>query len=606
MPGALADLRRGIALGALDTDLLTQAAEILITFGARIDAVSALLAVSKRLSGPSRARVLRRLANLELDLGRYREGIRSYRRALELAPGATHIASELADHLAGLGDPEAALEVVEGCDPRGEVLGRQTARFLIAVGRRDDARASALAFARQVAEDKLDDLLFACELLIGAAEFDAATRYAQTAHERAAANDSRALEILAELASSAGRATEARALAEEALKRTSGSPKARRILATLDILSENLEPARRILDSLVGSGPEDGEALIWRGEIHRLEGRPEEAWTDLGRGIELTNGYPLGAHVAFVTTHAARSFDGNLDVDLYRELFQILVPVFAALGLPTTRPTSNQEIAERLSTVLGAMHGNRGPRPTFVHEGTLEAIQVPIHARFEARSIQEHLRTRPASWVLERLRALAADRPTESTVLCHVGEIELWLGNYDSAESAFLRAIEIAKETRWAYVGLCAAELGRNRPQEAIEWCARGEKEAMPGRTQFAYRGEAYRRLGDRENARRDLVIALELTPTRLSSWLNSALIDEHPLELESAFRGLLRHAPGLVQDACVELGSEWDRVSADPPLQIRLFEHVLTMMRGNRSSAFVTYFTGKGELRFVPPPGSS
>ena len=37
----------------------------------------------------------------------------------------------------------------------------------------------------------------------------------------------------------------------------------------------------------------------------------------------------------------------------------------------------------------------------------------------------------------------------------------------------------------------------------------------------YAYRGEVYRRLGDHERARQDTRTMLEMTPNRISSWIN-------------------------------------------------------------------------------------
>ena len=63
----------------------------------------------------------------------------------------------------------------------------------------------------------------------------------------------------------------------------------------------------------------------------------------------------------------------------------------------------------------------------------------------------------------------------------------------------------------------------------------------------------------------------------------------------------IMTEAPGLAHDACQELGTDRFRTVNDPDQTRSVLEHVLVMMRGNRSSAFVTYFTAQGEMRFVP-----
>lgn len=583
------DLRHGMKKGPTDTTLVAQATEIFLEKGRTLDARAALRCLDGLVTPAERARVKRRLANLELDLGSYQQGIAEYRAALALAPDSVQIAHELCQHLRELGDFEAALEILKRISNSTPSLMRTEAELLVKLGRHDEAR----ALARTIGD---------VDLLIFAGAFSDAKRLLE-AKLRDQADVSVRL-TLAELASWSGELQTARDLVAQALEVEPDSQRALRIRATLHLLSGELELAERDLTRVLARDPDDALALIWRGEAQRRRGRWEAAWDDLGRGIERTRGYPIGAHATLVATHAGRDFEGALDPDLYRELCVILTPLFAILGEDTGAPRSNQDVFRRMEAVLSAMLGNRGPRPSFVHEGTLLPLDLPLHARFQARAVQELLRTRPPSFVIQSLQALAAERPTEATVHCHLGEVHLWLGDWASAEHAFLAAVEIARDTRWAYVGLCATELGKNQPERAIEWCARGEEEALPGRTQYAYRGEAYRRLGDRTRALLDLQRSLELTPTRVSAWLNLALVDRAPLVLDSTFRALLEHAPGLVHDACTELELESERLMGSSGAIARVFEHCLGMMRGNRASSLVTYFTRSGELRFVPPPG--
>lgn len=589
--GVHADLRRGIALGPTDAALLAQAAEILLADRLLVDARDALGRLATLVTPAEGARVRRRLANLDLDLGRYREGIAEYRRALELAPDAKPIGHELAEHLRELGDFEASLTILER-------FGERPPELLVKLGKFDEARER----AREIAKNRAD--LATAELLILTGAFEDAKRLLKAERELRP-TDIRPVLLLADLAAWAGDHTGAHALVDAALAIDAESTVALRIRATLHLLAGKSDDGERDLERVLARDPYDPLALVWRGEAERRRYHWEKSWADLGRGIERTRGYPIGAHTTLVATHAGRHFGGALDPDLYRELCQILTPLFSVLGEGTDAPRSNREISQRLEAVLRAMQGNRGPRPSYVHEGTLKPLDLPMHARFQARAFQELLRTRPASYVLGALETLARERPTESTVYCHIGEVHLWLGEYDHAEKAFLTAIDLARDTRWAYVGLCATELGRDHPEAAIAWCERGEREAIPGRTQYAYRGEAHRRLGDRERALWDLDKSIELTPTRLSAWINLALVDREPMVVASTFRGVFQQAPGLVHDAANELGLEVDRLGFDHDARVHVFEHVLEMMRGNRASSFVTYFTRAGELRFVPPPGS-
>jgi tetratricopeptide (TPR) repeat protein len=253
----------------------------------------------------------------------------------------------------------------------------------------------------------------------------------------------------------------------------------------------------------------------------------------------------------------------------------------------------DDHVLGRLRFCLDAMAGNFTARPTFVRDGELVALDIPLHTRFAARALQDQLRALAPEVVLDRLSALERERGGEPTVACHIGEVQLWLGRYDAAHDSFARAIAATPEVRWAYVGLCAAALCRGEHHEAIAWCQRGiDACPPPGRTMYAYRGEVYRRMGELESARADFERAHALTPNRISAWINMALL--HPSDQEATLARLERRAPGLIADALAERGRS-DLTA--------LFDHMLHMMRGNRSSTFVTYHTADDDLRFVPMP---
>jgi tetratricopeptide (TPR) repeat protein len=584
------EIRRGVGKGPTDAGLVTEGAKLLLKQQHWVAALEALVRLAELVTGADRARVKRRLANIELTLGRYHDAVASYRTALALTPGSSMIAMELAQQLRGLGDFQAAFDVIESLPELPPELARVRVQLLVDLQRHDEARTAALGI-RDV------------ELLMMAGAFDAAKGLLEEQRKNHP-DDPRVLLALAELASWRGEHLVCESLAARVLEIEPGSVQALRLRGTSHLFSGEIELAEADLSRVVEQQPDDPLGLIWLAEIDRRHQRWAPALEHLYRGIERTRGYPLGAHASQVATHASRTFDGELDPDLHRELCVILTPVFSALGIEGTVVT-NQDVHRRMEAALGAMQGNRGPRPSFVRDGKLVPLDLPVHARFLSRSIQELLRTRTPEYVLSALEALGRERPTEPTVACHLGEIHLWLGDYARAETAFLAAIELDRATRWAYVGLCAVETCRAHYEAAIEWCARGAKEAMPGRTQYAYRGEAYRRLGDSKRALEDLEHSLELTPTRISAWMNLSLVERDRALLNSTFRALQKQAPGLVDDACRELGLDVPRLLGETDAIARVFEHALLMMRGNRASSLVSYFTERGELRFVPaePP---
>ena len=354
---------------------------------------------------------------------------------------------------------------------------------------------------------------------------------------------------------------------------------------------------------------------MWRGEIARAEGDLASSLQDLDAGITASHGYPIAGHLSRVITvtaahqrHKGRELLTTHE-DAFAELATILAPLLPTLAQSPGGRRLTADLLRDFEQALARMGGNRSTRPTYLEGGPgaeveLRPLDVPVHTRFKARQIQDLLPVRDPEDVIARLQALADERDAEPTIFCHIGEIHLWLGDPDRAEAAFLRAIRDTPEVRWAYVGLCATQLLRDDPQGAVRWCDRGiDAFPPPGRTIYAYRGEAHRRLGELDRAEDDLRQILELTPERISAWLNLALVgsarDDRRM-LDPVFRKTARRAPALVDDACHELGLDPLVLPSDDDL-VRLFEHILHMMRGNRSSNFVSYFTAAGDLRFVP-----
>jgi tetratricopeptide (TPR) repeat protein len=533
-PGGAEDLERA---GALVPSLRAQGARALEAAGLLSEAADAYVeAGAWRAAGDACLRV-----------GRYHDGIAYLRRALE---SGADVRLELCEHLRSLGDPEAACEVLAAVSPRAPTT--QEARALLACGRFEDA--ATLARALRTHDAASNDLLFA------AGDF--------------ASIDGEPL-VQARLASWQGRHEEALALAQ------GDSSEAARIRGVAHLFLGDSTAASE-LDRAIEGG--DGEALVWRAELHVRAGRRTEALDDLDRGIERMPGHAIGAHAARVLMH----LDSPIHVtppepEAYRELTVLLDPIAASPAEKT-----REALTAQFRGAVAAMHGNRSPRATFVRDGVLVPFDPPRHSRFLARELQEKLRVWPADAVCAALRDLIAERPDEPTIACHLGEVELWLGRYADAEASFRHALDVAITTRWAYVGLAAAALGAGRFEDVIRACAEGEKHVEPGRTQYIYRGEALRRLGQRERALDDLARSTELTPSRISGTINLALVRGDEAEALAEVR---RRAPALVADAAREAGDE----------PRALLEHILAMMRGNRSSSFVTYFTAAGELRFVP-----
>lgn len=596
LAGARDDLLAAVGAGAAEiaSEAVTRrAATRLMKLGAVDAALGVLQTALERWPSEELARMR---ATLCLTAGRTHEGLDAM-RALARA-GGDH-ALTLARWLHGLGDAEGALEALELAPP-GPERDEARMRALVAIGDREGAR----AVLSSVATDGIAEARLAIEI----GDFDEA----RGRLEGIVGRGDDALEALASLADLAlwrGEVAEAFSWVERVAELEPRAARAHRQRGIALALSGQRNEARASFDAALSIDARDPETLLWRGELRRAEHDLDGSLGDLDAGITASHGYPIAGHLSrLLTVTAAHRGEGrSLDTthqDAFAELLTLLRPV---LG-PNEIDALDVALLERLDGVLDAMKGNRTTRPSYVKDGRLLALDVPIHTRFSARQIQDLLVARTPGDVVRRLERLARERGDEPTIHCHIGEIHLWVGDADLADRAFRRAISATPEVRWAYVGLCATEMIRERWDEALAWCERGiEVFPPPGRTMFAYRGEVFRRLGELERAEDDLRHMLELTPERISSWLNLALVRHargDASALAPAFLRLRQRAPGLIDDGCRERGLDALRPVADDDL-VALFEHLLAMMRGNRSSSFVSYYAaragGEPQLRFVP-----
>jgi tetratricopeptide (TPR) repeat protein len=295
-----------------------------------------------------------------------------------------------------------------------------------------------------------------------------------------------------------------------------------------------------------------------------------------------------------------------------------LVPDAVEL-LSTTMTTS--QLAGLLEHALAVMHGNRTPLGTWVRpDDTLARLPPTTAPRLLSREAFELIRVAAADESFRRLDALAERFPDSSMPVVHRGELHLWLGNYAEARADLEHAVAIRRQTRWAWYGLAWLDIVAGDPERGLATCAQGIEvmSNTEGPPAFACRGEAYRLLGRLDEAREQLQRSCELNPTRLSAWVDLAIVHgaagDHEQQA-AVFGRLVRAAPALVSHAARELGEDvfTSVVLAAPvgedtsvarilPAMIhRVLEHVLVMMRGNRASSLVTYFTADGRMHHVP-----
>lgn len=556
---------------------------------------------------------------LAFRLGWAHDAIDAAARALAIDPSRTSFHLSAAKLLTDARCYAAALRHIEPAarDPRFEGDGRiaiAAAGLHVALGRSEDARRA----LRQGVERMPGDLparMEAARLSIELGDFDEAEGHLRGALEIAPGH-APAFLALGSVRLWSGEVEAARDLAERALAVDPASAEAYRLRGGASALAGSYERARIDLDAALAKDPDEGEALIWRGEIKLRAGDMKGALADIGRGVTASGGFVLAARLLrLIASIKIGDQPPHLTYSIYEDVFESLLELF-----PDERGAlesgEREEMLILFERALAALSGNRSATPTALLRTSQNGRSGPALVRLwagapprhAARLALELIRAVPPAEALVELNAVIERHPASATPLCHRGELYLWLGEYKEARRDFERALDLERKTRWGYIGLGAVELCEGDPASALETLHRGVEEmgGTTGPSLFVYRGEAYRRLGKLDEALADLERSVAESPGRVGAWLNLALASAESgreARCGDVMERLVSQAPGLLSDAAADLGVD---IFEGPGLSARaceraVLERALEMMRGNRSSTCITYFSSRGLLRLVP-----
>ncbi len=538
-----------------------------------------------------------------------RTGARALDHLLSAYRAAGH-----AERAAALAD--TALPAISAGLPAAErpPLLLHAARVWALAGERDRALA-ATREALAVRPAGVDTMRTAAALCVELAAWDEAARL----YETLAAQPATAAEALVALArlrlwhdDHAG----ALALAERLAALDPASTAARRVRAAVAVRRGDAAAALPLLDAVVRADPRDSEAWLWRAEAHWRLGDRAAAAADADRSHQ--QGHSFAARALRLL--AALRPGGTVHTATWQELSAELTALCPDAPAILARNQSD-DLAALIERALAALGGNRTPTGTHRRaDGTLAPLPRSQSVRGAARTAMELIRVAPAAEACRHLDALVRAHPGSSMPLVHRGELHLWLGRYEEARADLAGAIAIHEQTRWAWYGLACLDLLAGDPERALATCARGIRVMHDTEGPFAYlvRGEAFRLLGRHGEARVQLEQSRALHPSRLAAWVNLGLV--HGVAGDHAGqRAVMQHlaavAPNLWAEAAAELGDDVFRAAVlegplsacgpardpDPATVDRVLERILAMMRGNRSSSCITYFTADGALRCVP-----
>jgi tetratricopeptide (TPR) repeat protein len=341
--------------------------------------------------------------------------------------------------------------------------------------------------------------------------------------------------------------------------------------AIASVLEGRLEQAEAVLRSLLDSDIR-ADAWSWLATLLRWQKRYAEA-------VQAADAAAMASPTFSLPTRLERELsDDALKTSPVTRLLRSIglsrrrvadlehADALCTLGL------SLRDRIEMLERVLEQCGGNHTAQLTTTRDGQLGAVSLPQNPRHLGAIVQLVLWTRGADAARALYQEVAPSVNDHPLFGIYRGELELWMGEYETAARVFRDVLERRREVKWAWIGLGASLMLQGELREAQRTWKKGVSLSGVGPTLHVYRGECYRRRGEHAAARRELEVALREKPQRISAQINLALLDGRPEELERVERECARLAPMLMDDLA---GNPAERL-----------EQVLDAMRGNRSSS--------------------
>lgn len=438
------------------------------------------------------------------------------------------------------------------------------ARLLAARTATARADREALPLWRSVVADDVAHAAEAVDAALALDAFEDAKELARRAHE--ALGDSLAL---GRLALYGGRFDEARRQLLDALP----SGERRSLLAALELASGNPARARELLEA---SARAPADELMYVETLRRLG--------DIAGAEAHLNGLPPTVTNRVAAAPLCRmALTSARDVQ-HKETSDVLTTL--RRDFPDLAPLEDHVAFAH--GALDALSGNWSPRATrrtAQGEVRAQAVTPPLRARLAA--LREGLSGLPFEAIMAQHDALDAREGPHPLVATYGAELLLWRGEYERAAEWIARALARDQLTRWAYVGRAILENATDRPTEALATLAHQRQLMPPLPNSLACTAEAYLRLGDGPRAQRAYEQATDAHPTRTSAYVG--LAGALTLQERDPAWALQR-----VRAISPVFYSQWMREAPGDDV-LAAVHHALHMMRGNRGSGLITWYTADG-----------
>lgn len=458
------------------------------------------------------------------------------------ADAVVHEAAAL--HYRGVEEYERALlhtDALLAARPDAAHWHRSRLELAAFAGRTDVASAAARA-AYALEPDSWQSLV---DDLVRAGGFETAQAIV-SAHEGAP----RAAGVAAELALFMGDYERTRALAEGV-----DDPRARTALFGALIATAQLGRA----DQIAGFPSAGPTWTTWLAELQYRRGDYSSALQTLQHVQNHVPDY-LAAKLLFTLTDLELQRPPRVHRGAYEGLF---LGQIQALGvdLPGDEPdTPADTLRDALHQALAHLRGNRTPWPTIVRDGRLELVRVPASGRHRVRRAQHASRHLGIDAAAARVDVLLDELDHDPVAECYRGELDLWAGRYEAAETRFRSILAVRPRTTWGWIGLGAAQTLSGHPGKGLDALDEGVTVlGFRGATLPVYRAEALWRQGRLLESSTEVDEALRLHPGRLSAWLLRTIIASERGDAATrdlAFDYLQGAATALLSDAAGCLGA--------------------------------------------------
>ena len=469
-------------------------------------------------------------ANSHFDAGAFAEAVIEYRSAIKQDPNFGEARYKLAEAYARLGSvAEAGAEYVRAADllPHDEELQLKAGRVLLVTGQFEDAKTRAERVIAKNPKNAEAQVLLG-NALAGLNDLEGAVREIETAIGLSPARG-QSHTNLAVLRLAEGKREEARAAFEKAVQVEPTSLPAHLALANFYLSNGDSEGAERALTRALAIAPKDTVVTRALAAFYMATGRASEAEAPLKKNVEVAGSPESRLALADYYSRVGRMSDAAAVLDQLK-------------GTPL----------ENVATVRLAHAAYGGNQQQVAHRMVEEVLtrQPQLVDALVAKS-QWYLSERRLDEALNSARA--ATEAAQSSIQAHywLGVIHGQRGEYDAAQVAFQRVLELNPRATAAQLALSELHLARGNAEAALQFASDATRNQPNNPDSRVTQVRAMLQAGRLDEAERAIAALKEsnAAPATLHTLTGSLVLAKgNPSAARAAFDTALQLAPRMTE----------------------------------------------------------